>query len=516
MGDRFNESKKTLTCRLVLTLLVGPFACQVKAQEVPVTETVPVAPDGAPDLSPEQDAFLDTLVSGNASDFIGDENADPEFVELLDRFIGNTRANDEALAVLDRLPSTDPSDIAEVEALLEGLADGDERARRTLVALFELAAGENTEFAGEDSGDIENIDIRDAFAERARIANLASQFQALSVFNITPGITSSRLTFDDPKDLRITLAESEVSSIKVPLKRNFNSATFCVGKGSPVAEAGFCATPYAELTLGYLRNRSRGSFGLVINDVGVDPAAPGTDIPEDLLILLPPDAFLPLATGESSTQNVENSPVRSTVETFSVLSGFGLSIPVTRNVVARPIVLGGYSYISDETRFSGDFAAFNEALAENAGFNVDLSSALFGGALELVHETAIGDSLGLRSRLRYNHLFSHVFDASDDVLERTNQFSVATADVEATVPTGYSIFGSDIDLIGTTGLFYLKEGGFFENDSNVTDRFDANLLAQVGGGLQFSTMAIEGVGVRGSYIFGENVEGWKVGVNAKF
>jgi len=208
-------------------------------------------PDNAPGLSPEDDSLFDTLVSGNASDFIGDENADPEFIEALDRFIGNARANDEALAVLDRLPSTDPSDIAEVEALLEGLADGDERARRTVAALFKLAAGEDTEFAGDGSDDIEGIDIRDAFAERARIANLASQFQALSVFNVTPGLTSSRLTFDDPKDLRITLSESEVTSIKVPLKRNFNSATFCVGKGSPVAEAGFCATPYAELTLGY-------------------------------------------------------------------------------------------------------------------------------------------------------------------------------------------------------------------------------------------------------------------------
>lgn len=508
---------KVSRCRLVLTLLIGHVACHAEAQELPVTEFLPVIDNLAPGLSPEQEAGLDAFQESNPEDFFGGEDADAEDLAFVQDAIDAFANAQEELSVLDRLPSTDPEDIARVEALLEGLPDRDLGALRALDALFALGASAGSELTGDESaGDIETIDPRDAFAERARLSNLASQFQALSVFNIAPGLSSTRLTFDDPQDLRIIFAESEVNSIKVPLKRNFNDAQFCVGRGSPVAKAGFCATPYAELTLGYLRNESRGNFGLTVNNVGVNVEEPALQIPEDLLILLPPEAFIPLATGESSTFGVANSPVRSTVETFSVLSGVGLSVPVTRHIVARPILLGGYSYISDETSFSGAFAPFNEALAENAGFNVDLSSALFGGALELLYERSIGDSLDLRSRLRYNHLFSHVFDASDDVLEQTNQFSVATADLEAIVPTGYSVFGSDVDLIGTTGLFYLKEGAFLEGGSTVTDRFDANLLAQVGGGLQFRTNFVEGIGIRGSYIFGDNVDGWKAGVNVRF
>jgi len=124
--------------------------------------------------------------------------------------------------------------------------------------------------------------------------------------------------------------------------------------------------------------------------------------------------------------------------------------------------------------------------------------------------------LDLRSRLRYNHLFSHIFEASDDVLEQTNQFSVLTANLEAAVPTGYRFYGSAVDLIGTTGLFYLKEGAFVEKSSAVSTRLDSNLLAQVGGGLQIRNNIVEAAGLRGSYVFGDGVEGWKVGLNVKF
>jgi len=258
-------------------------------------------------------------------------------------------ANDEALAVLGRLPSTDPADLAEVEALLEGLPDGDPRAITAFRFLSSLAVS-NVDPEAEDLFEDDNVtNTADAFEERAHILNLAVQFQALSIFNAAPGFSNARLTFDEPEDPRIVDAESALNSIKLPITRNFNEAQFCVGKGNPASRFGVCATPYAEITLGYLRNRTRGNFGLAVNDVGIADDALPVELTEDLLFQLPPEAFIPIATGESPAAVVFNSPVRSTTETFSALAGVGVTVPVTRDIAVRPIFLGGYSYITDDT-----------------------------------------------------------------------------------------------------------------------------------------------------------------------
>jgi len=313
---------------------------------------------------------------------------------------------------------------------------------------------------------------------------LAEAFQIFSIIGVAPGISGARFEVDgDDGD-----SDVEIRSFKIPIKRDWKAGAFCFVASDDQRSVGYelrslaktrsesalCARPYMELTLGYLN------------------ADQGVLFDED-------EAGLEDAT----IFNLD-------ITTLSALAGFGLSFPITEKTVFRPILLGGYSHIDNDTNVVGNDAdEFNDAL-DGSLVDGELDSILIGGAAELQHERVLGNNIELTGNLRYNHLVSSAFNASDDALEGTNDFIVITGGLEASIPTGLALFSRDLHALGFGGTNILLDGF---GDLISGDDF----IHEVGGGLEVKEpWFVQGIRLRGSVLFGEDVFGWRAGLGIKF
>jgi len=320
-------------------------------------------------------------------------------------------------------------------------------------------------------------DIAELLLEEFDDGELAGEFQIFSILGIASGASGARINFDGEDGD----SDLELRSFKIPVRRDWDGSGFCLVAPDDRSQSDYellplekvrsenalCATPYTELTLSYLQADQRANVGL------------DTDLRLDLTAL-------------------------------SALAGFGLIFQITERTSFRPILLAGYSHIDSDSVFDGEAAdAFNAAL-DGSIVDGELDSLLIGGAAELRHERLLGDDIELRGNLRYNHLVSSVFEASDDALEGTNDFIVMTGKLEASIPTGLSLFSRDVHALGFVGTNILLDG--FDDFISEDD-----FIHEIGGGLELKNPAfVQGIRLRSSVLFGEDTLGWRAGVAVKF
>lgn len=346
----------------------------------------------------------------------------------------------------------------------------------------EILDGILDEFEDEFDDDVIEAledELEDEFAEDFVDGELAETYQQFSIVGIAPGASGAkyrRKGDDEQSDL-------EISSVKIPIRRDFKSGAVCFVASDDKRYTDYeiqplrrvrssdalCARSYGELTLSYLRADQR----TILDDIGV------TEF--DL-----------------------------NIDTFSVLAGYGLIFEIAEGTTFRPILLGGYSHIDNDSVFEGDLAeTFNEEL-DGIDVNSELNSLLVGGAAEFRHERLLGNDVELETRLRYNYLVSDVYDASDEALEGTNDFVVINARLEAGIPTGFRLFSRDIYALAFGGTNAILDGvaGDVAKDS---------FIHELGGGLELKTpRLVQGVRLRSSVLFGEDVFGWRAGLAVKF
>lgn len=322
-------------------------------------------------------------------------------------------------------------------------------------------------------------ELVDSIREEFQDGELAEAFQSLSIIGVAPGVSGAAYTIDedDPE-----FSDIEIKSVKIPIKRNFDRGAFCVVKAEGEDHSDYklerrersrssgalCMKPYAELSLSYLNAEQ-----------SVDLSDIATDFAYD-------------------------------ITTLSALAGVGLSFPLSERTTFRPILLGGYSHISSDAKFNGDFAAELSQGLEGILDNADLNAILFGGAVELQHQRLFNNKVELEGRLRYNHLVSDVFEASDESLEQTNDFVVVTGYLEASVPTGLTLYSRDLRALGFGGsnLLLSKLGEKIEGE---------DFIHEIGGGLELrNPPLVKAIRLRASALVGEDVTGWRAGLGIKF
>ena len=302
-------------------------------------------------------------------------------------------------------------------------------------------------------------EIRDALRDAAEDLDLGQTIQGLVGFTAFPGVSAANFTVDtDLEDA----SDSDVTKVVLPLARDF-------------AEVGVLdATLYGELTLGYVR------------------------IDQEL------DNFEAGSPLESS--------VDSRIEAFSGIAGLGLTIPLGYGTAIRPIALAGYSRTEQNSDFSGPGAALLDEISDGILFNFDVNQALFGGAVALVNETRLPRDLGFTGEIRYNHIVSEGFDASDRIYETRTDFGVMTSLAELDGPTGFSVFGFDVRWLGSLA------GSYFPGTSSDALGFD--YFIEAGGGLAFLdptiVRGVEGLQLRGSAVLGNGVTGWSASLALQF
>jgi hypothetical protein len=325
-------------------------------------------------------------------------------------------------------------------------------------------------------------ELREDVREVADDVNRIGVFQAITFFSAAPGISGSSYRFsdDDPET-----SANYTNLIKLPISRDLGDCGF-VPRESQVddgwaaqqvrnaqREAALnCIRPYGELSLSYLRSTE--------DDV---------------------DAVL-----------FEDTEIDFDLTTFTAQAGFGLAIPVMNSLTFRPILLMGYSHIVEDADINGAFADEFEQAAGGIFFGFEANSFLLGGAAELEHQASIADDATLQSTLRYDHIVSDTFDASDEVLESTNDYGIWTANVRGKKTTDLTLFSREVAFTGSLG------GAYFPGDTG--DELLTDYFTDAGLGVEIKedgiVNGIEGFSLSGRYIWGPDVTGYSFGLSLVF
>lgn len=333
-------------------------------------------------------------------------------------------------------------------------------------------------------------DLRDAFSDSAQAGNFVAIFQAISIFGASPGVSGAAYTFQAEPDAEKT----KINLFKVPTTHEFRPTNICLGG------AGRSVASLAEVAS--FDETDDGAFGQRATDPGAHCIRPYAELS---LSYLQAEETAPIpAFGDLE--------IDFDITTLTALAGTGLSIPISKGTLFRPILLFGYSRVTDDSDVSGEFAGVINAAAGGILFDVEINSLILGAAAELRHEHTLTNGIGLEGRLRYNHVLSDVLSASDRSLEQTNDFGVLAANLDARAKTDQTLFSRDLYVLGSVG------GTYFPGEQG--ERIGTDYYYEVGAGLEISEdriiQGVNGFELFGRYIFGDGVTGYKLGFSVAF
>jgi len=301
--------------------------------------------------------------------------------------------------------------------------------------------------------------FREGFREGAKESKLSSGLQSLSIFSVTPGV-SAAIFYPDTEE---SANDFEIQTYKLPIFYNFEPLFSSI-------------RPYTELTLSYVHADEKDNFDIV-------PGQP-TKLVAD-------------------------------IDAYSALGGIGATIPLYQDVSLRPILLAGYSRTNIDGTFNGPFSEKLETASTNIIRNSDTNALLFGGALQLNFKKYFENRIEISTNVRYDYLYARTFEASDPVLESTDDFSILTSNAEISGPTPLTLFGRETRWIAFLGNTYLPG----EQD-NRESGIGFDYFFEIGGGAAVIdpsiVKGIAGLGLRGSVIVGEDVNGWSLGLSLEF
>ncbi len=302
-------------------------------------------------------------------------------------------------------------------------------------------------------------ELRQLLEDAADRSNLSQAFQALSILNVTPGISSAAFYVGDD-----TGKDDEIDSYKYSPSRTFE----------PV----YGVKPYVEGTVGYLLGKNF-------------------------------DVSAELSDKGQTTSSID-------IRTLSFLGGVGAEFDLFDGTVIRPILLAGYSRIWDSSRTRGPDSQTLDNAGKGIIFDAWLNTALVGGAVELEHVGYFDPQTDIDyvANVRYNQLYANTFSASNSVLEGSSTFGVLTARAEFSGPVwGVSLLDRELRWIGFASNTYLP-------GDDETDALGFGYFFEVGGGLKLVDREVikglEGVAFRTSALFGGNVYGWTAGLSLEF
>ena len=305
---------------------------------------------------------------------------------------------------------------------------------------------------------IDEKTLRRGLEDAAERSNLGQAFQALSIFNVTPGISAATFYVGDEEG-----GDDKIESYKFSPSRTFE----------PVLGV----RPYVEGTVGYL--------------VGKQEVA------------------ATLSTAGETTSDID-------IRTIAFLGGAGVEFDVFEGTVIRPIFLAGYSRIWDSSKTRGPDSQTLDRAGKGIIFDAWLNTALVGGAIELEHVGHFDPQTDINyvANVRYDQLYANSFSASNAVLEGSSTFGVLTAKAEFNGPVwGVSLLDRELRWIGFASNTYLP-------GDDESDALGFSYFFEVGGGLELVDRdvikGLDGLSVRSSALFGDNVYGWTAGLSLEF
>jgi hypothetical protein len=191
------------------------------------------------------------------------------------------------------------------------------------------------------------------------------------------------------------------------------------------------------------------------------------------------------------------------------LSG-GVVYKVWNELRVTPLIGVAYSHVKRRYDFNNSFSQTNLQPYDKDAFNTSVDVMTYSPTLEIDYTFKEGATT-LIPKVRYSHLFNDSVSSESSVIDVNSDSGMLQSFVDVNTPLGYTVLGQDLGLhpfIVRTDLF-----------GTAKDARGPNYFHELGADLTFTDSnrtLLEGFSVGGSYIFGDDFSGYRIGVGLIF
>jgi len=191
------------------------------------------------------------------------------------------------------------------------------------------------------------------------------------------------------------------------------------------------------------------------------------------------------------------------------LSG-GVVYRAWKELRITPLVGVAYSHVKRRYDFNNSFSQTNLQPFDKDAFNTSVDVMTYSPTVELDYTFREGATT-LIPKVRYSHLFNDSVSSDSSVIDVNSDSGLLQSFFDVNTPLGYNVLGQDLGLhpfIVRTDLF-----------GTAKDARGPNYFHEVGADLTFTDSnrkLLQGFSVGGSYIFGDDFTGYRIGVGLIF
>ncbi len=175
-----------------------------------------------------------------------------------------------------------------------------------------------------------------------------------------------------------------------------------------------------------------------------------------------------------------------------------------------PLIGAAYSHIKRRYDYNNSFSQTNLLPYDREAFNTSIDVMTYSPAIEADYTIRLGETT-IIPKLRYAHLFNESLSSKSSVIDVSSDSGMLQSFIDAQTPLGYIVYGQDLGLhpfIVRTDLF-----------GSAKDARGPNYFHEVGADLTFTDAnrkLLEGFSLGGSYIFGDDFSGYRIGIGLIF
>ena len=169
-----------------------------------------------------------------------------------------------------------------------------------------------------------------------------------------------------------------------------------------------------------------------------------------------------------------------------------------------------YSHVKRRYDFNNSFSQTNLLPFDQDAFNTSVDVMTYSPTVELDYTFKKGATT-LIPKVRYSHLFNDSVSSKSSVIDVNSDSGMLQSFFDVNTPLGYKLLGQDLGLhpyIVRTDLF-----------GSAKDARGPNYFHELGADLTFTDSnrkTLKGFSIGGSYLFGEDFTGYRIGVGLIF
>jgi hypothetical protein len=201
----------------------------------------------------------------------------------------------------------------------------------------------------------------------------------------------------------------------------------------------------------------------------------------------------------------------STVTTSSATLGGGVDFEIFDNFTLSPDFTASYSRISNKYKYNNDVSQFLSTIIDGQVFNWDLDVMTYAPSIKAQYVIPL-ESLTITLASRFAHLINRSFDSTSDIIDVDSTTNIFRNGAAVEIPTGATLLDTPIALrphisrndLGGAAKSALGVSYFYESGLDLAFKVKEQLPI------------ISEFSVGAAYTWGDDIEGFRIGVSAMF